>query len=543
MVTRDDSSQLAAGTRIGKYEVIRAIGEGGMGRVYLARCLTTGRVVAIKTLLPSTMTPDFVEWFRGEAKKLVRLDDHPNIVRLHEFDEDPAVGPYLVMEHLKGKDLRSLVRAHGPLVVPRAVEIILGVCAAVRSCHRRGVIHRDLKAGNVNVAIDVDGEVSSVKVLDFGIAKVTKASVGLEMTGRGFLVGTGPYMAPEQLGPGGVAPATDQYTIGVLLYFCVTGELPFKSERPGEMTLALARAIEGGSCKPPRALRPDLPEEIEKIIQQAMAVKPGDRFANVRDLGTALAALPCMKGRRGATGWAEYFEKPDPAATGEGSRGSDVDTSDDGIASFQVERPTASRGTMTGHDDAGAGTIGGAVAKRLLERTGKTAAETPKGVKVAPRQARRSLFQSGHALLAAGAISTIVAVLAFSSLGDGDANPSARAMGVAEASALAGSPRPSSAPIPETPPTEAEVPVELTPLVLTPEPMNFPAPDEVATRSPRARRFRQRVIADEPRTPKNSSSRIISTGRGTVSASALRARPTPTTRTTSEEEGAPVTAW
>jgi serine/threonine-protein kinase len=356
---------LPAGTLIGKkFELMRLIGEGGMGRVYLAKDQTMGREVAIKTLLPEAKRPDFIARFQGEARKLSTVDGHANIVRVHEWGEDETVGPYLVMEYLSGQNLRSVVRAEGPLELVRALEILLAVCSAVRTCHKMGVIHRDLKAGNVMVTSDAEGH-PLVKVLDFGVAKAISAaaSAGVEITNPGWLVGTPEYMAPEQVNQEPVTEATDQYAIGVLLYFCLTRRLPFKSDRPGQMTLPLARAIAEGKFAGPRTLQKGIPQEVEDIIAKAMARRPEERFATVRDLGAAIASLPCMKGRRGHAAWVEYFS---PGAT---RLDADPPPALDAAAAGPAPRSTMRDVSQT--IDPPGGTIGGSVERQLRELSGK----------------------------------------------------------------------------------------------------------------------------------------------------------------------------
>jgi predicted Ser/Thr protein kinase len=391
---------LPSGTVIGKkFETVRLIGAGGMGRVYLARDLVMGREVAIKTLLPDARRPDFIARFQGEARKLSTVDGHPNIVRVHEWGEDEAVGPYFVMEYLSGQNLRALVRAEGPIELVRALGIVADVCGAVRTCHKMGVIHRDLKAGNVMVTTDSEGY-PLIKVLDFGVAKAISASAngGVEVTNPGWLVGTPEYMAPEQVNQQQVTEATDQYAIGVLLYFCLTRRLPFKCDKPGHMTLPLARAIAGGDFAAPRTLRADIPQEVEDIILRAMARLPQQRFASVRELGAALTSLPSMKGRRGSAAWVEYFKPVDARGNPEGPRS----------AGMVAPAPVASSlGGLSETNDPQGGTIGGDVERRIRELSGKvTSVETRHSglpVRKGARARKRPLLVLGGMAAAAGA--------------------------------------------------------------------------------------------------------------------------------------------
>jgi predicted Ser/Thr protein kinase len=420
---------LPSGTVIGKkFETVRLIGAGGMGRVYLARDLAMGREVAIKTLLPDARRPDFIARFQGEARKLSTVDGHPNIVRVHEWGEDEAVGPYFVMEYLSGQNLRALVRAEGPLELVRALGIVADVCGAVRTCHKMGVIHRDLKAGNVMVTADSEGY-PLIKVLDFGVAKAISASAngGVEVTNPGWLVGTPEYMAPEQVNQQQVTEATDQYAIGVLLYFCLTRRLPFKCDKPGHMTLPLARAIADGDFAAPRTLRADIPQEVEDIILRAMARLPQQRFASVRELGAALTSLPSMKGRRGSGAWLEYFGPADARGNPEAPRS----------AGTAAPVPAAaSLGGVSDTIDPPGGTIGGDVERRIRDLSGKiTSVETRHSGLVFRRSnvRKRPLLVIGGIAVAVGA-----AVVALTNTYGSWAGALGRSAGAAPAAAQTG---------------------------------------------------------------------------------------------------------
>src|SRR6185437_3493460 len=152
-----------------------------------------------------------------------------------------------------------------------AVDIMLGVCAALRACHRVGIIHRDLKPGNIFLAETETGR--EVKVLDFGVSKAPTAD---DLTREGQILGTPQYLAPEQI-DGKVGPASDQYALGVLLYVCLTLRLPYEDHENRD----LLRAIETGKFEAPRALRPELPSELEAILLRAMHICPSERFESV----------------------------------------------------------------------------------------------------------------------------------------------------------------------------------------------------------------------------------------------------------------------
>jgi predicted Ser/Thr protein kinase len=304
---------LAPGTKFGpdgKFEVNRLLGAGGMGQVYLCWDSKMERHVAVKVLFDRRA--DFLTRFQRERRVLSKLDRHHNVVAVLEAGDDPLVGPYFVMEYLEGDDLKKVVRKNGPLEIRWTIEIILSVIRAAGACHDSGAVHRDLKAANIMVTTDAEKR-PLVKVLDFGIAKALASASGneTELTSPGLLVGTPEYMAPEQINNLGVTPATDQYAIGVLLYFCLVGDLPFKKDKRErdkvKESARLLRAIVSGTFPRPREVRPSIPEEVEQIILRAMAVRPSERFPTMRAFGAALAALPIMRGRRGHASWVEYF--------------------------------------------------------------------------------------------------------------------------------------------------------------------------------------------------------------------------------------------
>ncbi len=201
------------------------------------------------------------------------------------------------MEYLQGEDLGTLME-RGPLDVFRAVDLVLAVCGGVSACHRRGIVHRDIKPRNIFIAVTDVGDV--VKVLDFGVSKLAVAS---ELTHDGQLIGTPNYMSPEQASGKPADSQTDQYAIGVLLYHSLTGLLPYHHRKKH---LALLRAIETGDFPPPTQLRAEIPRELEEVILRAMNVSPGARFPNVHLMGRMLLPFASERGR--AT-WGDHFTR------------------------------------------------------------------------------------------------------------------------------------------------------------------------------------------------------------------------------------------
>ncbi|HLK91284.1 MAG TPA: serine/threonine-protein kinase [Polyangia bacterium] len=284
--------------KIDRYEIQQLIGRGGMGAVYRAVDTRLCRTVALKTAAGkgsgARLTDRVRQRFLREAMALSKVE-HRNVVQVLDFGFADDGTPFLVMEHLRGRDLGALLAAaRSPLAVPDAVDIMLGVCAALRACHRVGIIHRDLKPGNIFLAETDTG--TEVKVLDFGVSKAPTAD---ELTREGQILGTPQYLAPEQI-DGKVGPASDQYALGVLLYVCLTLRLPYEETEDRR----LLRAIEAGRFEAPRALRADLPEALEAIVLRAMHVSPGERFESVYALGRELWELASP---RAQAEWRAYY--------------------------------------------------------------------------------------------------------------------------------------------------------------------------------------------------------------------------------------------
>ena len=231
--------------------------------------------------------------FLHEALAISKVD-HRNVVRVLDFGFAGDT-PYLAMEYLRGQDLGQLVKATpGFLPVAEVVEVMLGVCAAIRACHDAGIIHRDLKPSNVFLC-EGDSE-REVKILDFGVSKPPIAG---DLTREGQIVGTPQYLAPEQI-DGKPTPQTDQYAIGVMLYLCLTNALPYQNQA----SVLLLRAIMAGKFAPPRTLRADLPPKLEDIILRAMRTDPGERFDSVHALGRELWEFASPEAR---DRWQTYY--------------------------------------------------------------------------------------------------------------------------------------------------------------------------------------------------------------------------------------------
>jgi eukaryotic-like serine/threonine-protein kinase len=312
---------LARDSKVGRYIIHECIGAGGMGVVYRARDQAHGgRSVALKMIHSEKAADrDFVARFKREAMAISQLD-HPLIVKLHEFVEgDPARGEpsYMVLEHLRGKDLGRIIKDERPLPIARAVTLVIEACVAVNACHRLGVVHRDLKPSNIFVTAYDD--IESIKLLDFGTARAWQESSRaqgpdtLELTGRGTVLGTPEYFAPEILKGSAVTPKVDQYALGIVLYTALAGEKPFVVDRTAALPdLSLFQLIGQGQHQPLRGHRPEVPEALEAVVARAMNVDPEWRFRNVRELGAALLpwASPACRDR-----WTGCLTSTDAPAT------------------------------------------------------------------------------------------------------------------------------------------------------------------------------------------------------------------------------------
>ena len=271
----------------GRYEIVRPLGAGGMGEVYAVRRKSLGDEAALKRLLPHQDSPSNRARFATEAQAAAHIR-HPNVIQVFDYGEDPAVGPYLVMEKLDGPTLAEEL-AQGPLALGRALWIFSSVCAAVEAGHRRGIVHRDLKPANVIIAPTDDGR-QVVKVLDFGLA-VDLRLPERDITTPGAVVGTVAYMAPEQTEGSPASARSDVFALGIMLYEMVSGRLPFE----GKSSLDTLMAINGGRYRPVKELVPDVSAGVIEAIDGALARDPGarpespERLAQLAAAGLAVA--------------------------------------------------------------------------------------------------------------------------------------------------------------------------------------------------------------------------------------------------------------
>lgn len=253
-----------------------------MATVYEATHQKLGQRVAIKLLARHLMAkPDVVERFEREARAAAQLDS-PHVVRVIDVDVAADNRPYIVMEYLDGRDLETELRARSPLPIGDVAAYMLETCAAVSAAHRAGIIHRDLKPANVFLA--TDGTRRTVKVLDFGISKVTSPTQ-VSATSTQTMLGTPLYMSPEQVRSArDVDGRTDIWSIGVMLYEALTGQLPFLSEDAS----GVIAAIVSEPIVPVSQLRPDVPKPLADVVMKALEKDRNQRFRLVDELATAL---------------------------------------------------------------------------------------------------------------------------------------------------------------------------------------------------------------------------------------------------------------
>src|ERR1700723_2741303 len=255
----------------GRYQVTHLIARGGMAIVYRAQDVLLNRPVAIKTLYPElSADPLFVEGFRREAQAAANLS-HPNIVPVFDWGEDNGTY-FIVMEFIDGRPLSSILRTAGPMHPDRAAEIGADVAIALAYAHRHGVIHRDVKPGNVLITED-----GIVKVTDFGIARAINTEESLTQTGA--VMGTAAYFSPEQAEGKGVDARSDIYSLGVVLYEMAVGKPPFTGDSP----VAVASKHVRDQPVLPRVVNPAIPVELEAVIMKAMAKSPNDRYATAEE--------------------------------------------------------------------------------------------------------------------------------------------------------------------------------------------------------------------------------------------------------------------
>ena len=267
------------GEKLNRYRIEEFAGRGGMSVVYRARHEIGEYVVAVKVLDPEMAgDPKMVSSFLAEGKNTAALR-HPSIIRINDVDQTEEGWAYLVMEWLDGRTLYDELKGRGPLSIERASRLLDQICAAVEYAHSKNVIHRDLKPGNI-MLVTGEFEEETIRILDFGIAKVLDATLGINTQ----VAGTYYYTSPEQLTRGAaIDRRADIYSLGVVLYQMLTGEMPFVADSIPEMVRLHCET----SPKPMREVNPAIPQAVEDVVLKALAKKPAGRYQSATELARA----------------------------------------------------------------------------------------------------------------------------------------------------------------------------------------------------------------------------------------------------------------
>ena len=263
----------------GRYELHRRLATGGTADVFLARDQLLNRPVAVKILSASlSEDEEFVRRLRREAQVVASLN-HQNIVGVFDQGEHERA-PFIVMEYVDGRSLADILRGHGPIAPDKAANIAVDVAAALDAAHRQGMVHMDVKPGNVLITDE-----GQVKLADFGIAKALIGNGETDLTSEdGTVMGTATYLSPEQAQGRKVGPRSDVYSLAVVLYEMLTGTAPFVGDSPAE----IARKHVAEAPRPPRDNGHDIAESLQAITLKALAKDPAKRYPTVRDFAADL---------------------------------------------------------------------------------------------------------------------------------------------------------------------------------------------------------------------------------------------------------------
>jgi serine/threonine-protein kinase len=304
---RELQEQVAAARDVGPYRLVRKLGAGGMGEVWLAEHRLLKRPCAVKFVRPDhTGNPDAMRRFEREAQATATLS-HPNTVEVFDYGRTAEGTFYFVMEHLNGVSLAELVRQHGPLPPARAVHFLRQLCGALREAHGVGLIHRDIKPANV-MACTMGGVADVAKLLDFGLVSA-RGPDGRELTRTGVIMGTPEYMSPEQASGIPVDPRSDLYSLGAMAYSLLAGRPPFRSASALDVLIAHRQ-------QPPEPLGTvvgAVPQDLETVVMKCLEKKAADRYPDASALDAALAACGCAGGwddRRAGDWWRDHGSKP-----------------------------------------------------------------------------------------------------------------------------------------------------------------------------------------------------------------------------------------
>jgi serine/threonine-protein kinase len=290
----------------GRYRLLELLGQGGMATIYRARDAQLERDVAVKVLRPEYgRDPDFFARFRQEAQSAASLN-HPGVVAVYDYGTD-TVGPFIVMELVDGEDLASIIRRSGALPPRQAARLTAQVAHAIAAAHENGFVHRDIKPGNILVTRE-----GRVKVADFGIARAIAEAA---LTLPGMTLGSVHYFSPEQARGETTTPASDIYSLGIVLFELLTGHRPWT----GDSAAAIATARLTGAVPSPSSIRAGIPPILEAITRKAMALDPEQRFASADEMADALDRF--LADSAGAAAGSAGAAGVSPAAAGAAAAG------------------------------------------------------------------------------------------------------------------------------------------------------------------------------------------------------------------------------
>src|SRR5205085_7018788 len=292
----------------GQFQILQKIGSGGMGSVYKALQPAMNRMVAVKILHPKLANrKDLVSRFRREARAMSHLT-HPNTVKVYLYGELEDGSLYIVMEYLEGKNLNQSVRSESAMTIQRGLPILIQTCNALEEAHRAGIIHRDLKPENIFLS-QQGGMRDYAKVLDFGLAKVTEREMrpgSIILTQEGMVFGTPEFMSPEQAQGKPLTPASDIYSLAVILYEVLTAKLPFEAKNPMEfIQLHVTTKPKPIDERVPGKTFPPL---LWQVLSKALEKKPEDRFGSAAEFAHALQAV--LEGRQEVPPYAANGARP-----------------------------------------------------------------------------------------------------------------------------------------------------------------------------------------------------------------------------------------